>query len=318
MAGELAVLFDESYCYRIDHYLGKEMVQNLLTMRFSNLFFEPLWNRNFIESVEIEFKEDIGTGGRGGYFDKVGIVRDIIQNHLLQVMALTAMEPPLHCDDGDSVRNEKVKLLKAVAPINFDDVYLGQYVAGKGEKGYLEDETVPKGSKCATFACVTLFVKNPRWDGVPFIFTAGKALDERKCEVRIKFKPVPGASQMFHTSDAEMPRNQITLRLQPGELIQLTTNIKAPGFQTKPVGTTLDLSYQARYDVKVPEAYTRLILDVFHGRQAAFVRSDELEAAWTIFTPLLEQIEASSRRPTDYVFGTSAVDVIKQIKASRK
>jgi glucose-6-phosphate 1-dehydrogenase len=184
----LAAEFTEDYLYRIDHYLGKEMVQNLTVMRFANTWFEALWNRNYISNIQITFKEDIGTGGRGGYFDTNGIIRDVMQNHLLQVLSVIAMEPPIQVvgDDGNYLRDEKVKVLRAMTPIVLEDVVLGQYIGNDEgtEEGYLDDATVPEGSNCATFCTAVMFVNNARWAGVPFIMKAGKALNERKAEVR--------------------------------------------------------------------------------------------------------------------------------------
>ncbi len=184
-------LFEERELYRIDHYLGKEMVQNLIVLRFANKIFSKIWNRDSIESVMITFKENIGTEGRGGYFDEFGIIRDVLQNHLMQILSLVAMEPPIS-NNADEIRNEKVKVLRSIAEIQLDDAILGQYVGnpeGKTDdarKGYLEDPTVPAGSITPTFAACVLRVRNERWDGVPFILKAGKALNERKAEIRIQ------------------------------------------------------------------------------------------------------------------------------------
>lgn len=221
LSEDLGALFREDQLYRIDHYLGKEMVQNLLILRFGNILYEPLWNRDFINCVIITFKEDIGTQGRGGYFNKSGIIKDVIQNHLIQILSLVAMEPPVRCSGenySNYVRNEKVKVLRCIPPIQPEDVVLGQYVGGTNPKtgvseiGYLEDETVPSGSVTETFATVVLRVNNRRWDGVPFILKAGKALDERKAEVRIQFKKPPAATAMF--PNAAIPHNELVLRLQ--------------------------------------------------------------------------------------------------------
>ncbi|OQR87944.1 glucose-6-phosphate 1-dehydrogenase [Achlya hypogyna] len=299
-------IFPEDEIYRIDHYLGKEMVQNLLVLRFANVNFEPVWNSHHISSVVITFKEDIGTQGRGGYFDSYGIIRDVMQNHLLQVLSLIAMEPPVRCagdNFADHVRDEKVKLLRCIEPITLADTVLGQYVGNDKEEGYLDDKTVPQGSVTPTFATTVLRIKNTRWDGVPFIMKAGKALNERKAEVRIQFKPAPGASHMFPNID--IPRNELVLRLQPQEAMYMKTNVKSPGLNTVAVSSELDLTYHERYaNTHMPEAYTRLILDVLHGKQAAFVRDDELRAAWEIFTPLLHKIEEEKIQPLPYAFGS--------------
>ncbi|CAK5181008.1 unnamed protein product [Aphanomyces euteiches] len=302
----MGALYSEDEIYRIDHYLGKEMVQNLLLLRFSNSTLEPMWNRNHISSVTITFKEDIGTMGRGGYFDSYGIIRDVMQNHLLQVLSLVAMEPPVRCvgdNHANFVRDEKVEVLRCIEPVQLDDVVLGQYISNGKEPGYLDDKTVPKGSKAPTFCSLVLRVNNSRWEGVPFIMKAGKALDERKAEVRIQFKEAPGAAQMF--PNANIPRNALVLRLQPNEAVYLKTNVKSPGLRTVPMASELDLSYAARYaDTHMPDAYTRLLLDVLRGYQSMFVRDDELIAAWSIFTPLLQEIDAKQIKPLPYVFGS--------------
>lgn len=196
LSDHLSSLFTEDQLYRIDHYLGKEMVQNLMTIRFGNQLFNPTWNRQNIAAVKITFKEPFGTQGRGGYFDEFGIIRDVMQNHLLQILSLIAMEKPasVHPDD---IRDEKVKVLKCIEPISIDDVVLGQYVGnpdGEGDEklGYLDDESVPRGSNTPTYAMAVLRIKNERWDGVNFIMCCGKALNERKAEVRIQYHDVPG------------------------------------------------------------------------------------------------------------------------------
>lgn len=308
LSRDMGALYTEDEIYRIDHYLGKEMVQNLLVLRFANAIFEPIWNRNYISSVSITFKEDIGTQGRGGYFDNYGIIRDVMQNHLLQVLSLVAMEPPVLAsgkDYSNYIRDEKVKVLNCIQPIKLEDTVMGQYLgdAEKNEPGYLEDPTVPKGSVTPTFATVIMHVNNPRWDGVPFIMKAGKALNERKGEIRIQFKAPPGASHMF--PDVEIPLQELVLRLQPNEAVYMKVNVKSPGLATTAISSELDLSYNQRYEgTEVPDAYTRLILDVLRGKQAAFVRDDELRAAWKIFTPLLNEIETKKIKPLTYKFGS--------------
>lgn len=308
LSKDMSALYSEDEVYRIDHYLGKEMVQNLLILRFANAIFEPIWNRNYISSVMITFKEDIGTQGRGGYFDSYGIVRDVMQNHLLQVLSLIAMEPPVLAagkDYANYIRDEKVKVLNCIEPIKLENTVLGQYLgdADKGEPGYLEDPTVPKGSVTPTFATCVMYVNNPRWDGVPFIMKAGKALNERKGEIRIQFRAPPGASHMF--PGVQIPVQELVVRLQPDEAVYMKMNVKSPGLQTQAISSELDLSYAQRYEgAEVPDAYTRLILDVLRGKQAAFVRDDELRAAWKIFTPVLKEIESAKDKPLPYAFGS--------------
>lgn len=308
LSRDMSALYSEDYIYRIDHYLGKEMVQNLVILRFSNAIFEPLWNRNYIKSVMITFKEDFGTKGRGGYFDKYGIIRDVIQNHLLQVMSLVAMEPPIVVTGDDSavfVRDEKVKVLNCIDPIKLEDCVLGQYLAAPdgSEPAYTDDDGVPDDSVTPTFATVVMRIKNPRWDGVPFIIKAGKALNERKAEIRIQFKRAPGAEGMF--AGQEIHEQELVMKLQPDEAVYMKTNVKNPGLATKPVTSELDLSYKERFDrEEIFDAYTRLILEVIRGRQATFVRDDELKASWAIFTPLLHQIEKERIKPIPYKYGS--------------
>ena len=196
----LGELFTEDHLYRIDHYLGKEMVQNLICLRFANEFLEPLWNRDHVQCVLITFKEDFGTQGRGGYFDQSGIIRDILQNHLTQVLSLVAMEPPVRVSGpghSDYVRDAKVQLLECIPPVTVDEVVLGQYVGDGEHEGYLDDATVPNDSKTPTFCSAVMRIHNRRWDGVPFILKAGKALDDRKAEIRVQFRKPPAGEYMF-------------------------------------------------------------------------------------------------------------------------
>ncbi|XP_068185396.1 glucose-6-phosphate 1-dehydrogenase-like isoform X2 [Antennarius striatus] len=303
LSAHLSPLFTEDQIYRIDHYLGKEMVQNLMVLRFGNRIFGPIWNRDSVSCVILTFKESFGTQGRGGYFDDFGIIRDVMQNHLLQMLCLVAMEKPTSTSPAD-VRDEKVKVLKCIAPVAVSDVVLGQYTGdpeGNAESklGYLDDPTVPEGSRTPTFATAVLYVQNERWDGVPFILRCGKALNERKAEVRLQFTDVPG--DIF---DERCQRNELVVRVQPDEAIYLKMMTKRPGVYFSPEETELDLTYRSRYkNVKLPDAYERLILDVFCGNQMHFVRSDELREAWRIFTPLLHQIEAERPHPIPYKYG---------------
>jgi glucose-6-phosphate 1-dehydrogenase len=292
----------ETELYRIDHYLGKEMVKNLISLRFANLFFQAVWNRHSIQNVQITFKETIGTEGRGGYFDAFGIVRDVMQNHLLQILTLVAMEKPVSLA-ADDVRMEKVKVLRAIQPLKLSEMLLGQYVKSlDGAKpGYLDDTTVPKGSRTPTYAAAVFHVDNERWAGVPFILRCGKALNEAKTEVRIQFQDVPGA-QMFPTP---LSRNELVIRVQPNEAVYLKLMNKEPGLSFRQHISELDLSYKTRYTgVRISDAYESLLLDVLRGDQANFVRDDELETAWSIFTPVLHAIDAGTVNPESYPYGT--------------
>lgn len=298
---ELAPLFTEDELYRIDHYLGKEMVKNLLVLRFGNELLNAAWNNKHIKLVQISFKEAFGTEGRGGYFDEIGIIRDVMQNHILQVLTLLTMERPTSFDP-EAIRDEKVKVLKAIEEFDHNDVLLGQY--GKSEDGskpgYLDDDTVKSDSKCVTYAALGLKINNERWEGVPFVLRAGKALDESKVEIRIQYKPV--AKGMFK----EIQRNELVIRVQPNEAVYLKINSKIPGISTETSLTDLDLTYLTRYskDFWIPEAYEALIRDCYLGNHSNFVRDDELQISWALFTPLLNYLEGKDApTPEVYAYG---------------
>lgn len=302
---ELGFLFREDQIYRIDHYLGKEMVQNLMVLRFANAVFEPLWNRQNIKCVIITFKEPFGTKGRGGYFDKFGIIRDVMQNHLLQILSLIAMEPPVTMSAED-VRDEKVKLLRCISALKLEDLVLGQYGPDPSgsEPGYTDNDDVPDDTVTPTFATAVLHINNYRWKDCPFILKCGKALDTRKAEVRIQFKKPP--ADLF----SDLSPNELVLRVQPDEAVYLKMSMKKPGLKGGVAHSELDLSYSDRFGVgeekemNLPEAYERLIYDVVRGDHNLFVRSDELVAAWKIFTPVLHQIEEQKIKPVSYKFGS--------------
>jgi len=301
LAKGLAAELSETQMYRIDHYLGKEIAQAMMSLRFANSVFEPLWNRKHVEAVHICFKEDIGTMGRGGYFDEYGIIRDVMQNHLLQLLALVAMEPPIS-QAAEDVRNRKVDVLRSISPVRIEDVVVGQYGPGKGEPGYLEDKTVPEGSVTPTYAMLAMYINNPRWDGVPFILSAGKAMDEKKVDIRIQFKEVAGNIY----SGQHIKRNELVMRVQPDEAIYLRVMTKNPGLKNNIVDTDLLLSYKQRFEGggHLPDAYERLIYDALKGDSSLFVRDDELAAAWRIFTPVLQMLEGHEIQPDQYPFGT--------------
>jgi len=301
MMSALKEQWSEDETYRIDHYLGKEMVKNVLLLRFGNVWLESSFNKNFISNVQITFKEPFGTEGRGGYFDEFGIIRDVCQNHLLQTLSLLTMERPVSFSSED-VRDEKVKVLRCIPSIAREDTLLGQYVGADGKPGYLEDDTVPKGSVCPTFAALTLWINNPRWEGVPFIMKAGKALNEAKVEIRIQYKDVTAG--IFD----DIARNELVIRIQPSEAIYMKFNTKTPGLITRAIPTELDLTYKSRFaEAKIPEAYEALILDAFKGDHSNFVRDDELDVAWKIFTPLLHWIDGKdgeAPKPEEYPYGS--------------
>lgn len=291
----------EDETFRIDHYLGKEMVKNLLVLRFANVALNAFWDKNSISNVQITFKEPFGTEGRGGYFDEFGIIRDILQNHLLQVLSILTMERPVSFASED-IRDEKVKVLRAIPPVERSDTLLGQYVGANGKPGYLDDDTVPHNSVCPTYAATTLWIHNPRWEGVPFILKAGKALNEAKVEVRVQFKDV--TQGIFK----DISRNELVIRIQPSEAVYLKLNTKTPGLNTRAIPTEMDLTYKRRFtEAKIPEAYESLILDALKGDHSNFVRDDELDVAWKIFTPILHWIEGRngpSPKPVPYPYGS--------------
>ena len=301
LQADLSPLFKEEEIYRIDHYLGKELVKNLLVMRFGNQFLNSAWNRDNIQSIQISFKEPFGTEGRGGYFDNIGIIRDVMQNHLLQVLTLLTMERPVSFDP-EAIRDEKVKVLKAMAPFDPKDILIGQY--GKSEDGskpaYLDDETVKPGSKCVTFAAIAFQIENERWEGVPIVMRAGKALNEGKVEIRLQYKAV--ASGVFKN----IPHNELVIRIQPNEAVYMKFNAKTPGLSNATQVTDLDLTYSSRYkDFWIPEAYEALIRDALLGDHSNFVRDDELDVSWSLFTPLLNYLEGpDAPQPEIYPYGS--------------
>ncbi|XP_010939238.1 glucose-6-phosphate 1-dehydrogenase, chloroplastic isoform X1 [Elaeis guineensis] len=298
----------EDQIFRIDHYLGKELVENLSVLRFSNLVFEPLWSRKYIRNVQLIFSEDFGTEGRGGYFDNYGIIRDIMQNHLLQILALFAMETPVSLDAED-IRNEKVKVLRSMRTLKLDDVVVGQYKGhtkgGKSYPAYTDDPTVPKCSLTPTFAAAALFIDNARWDDVPFLMKAGKALHTRRAEIRVQFRHVPGNlyKRNFGT-DLDKATNELVIRVQPDEAIYLKINNKIPGLSMRLDRSNLNLLYSARYPREIPDAYERLLLDAIEGERRLFIRSDELDAAWALFTPVLKELEYKKIAPELYPYGS--------------
>lgn len=298
----------EDQIFRIDHYLGKELVENLSVLRFSNLIFEPLWSRQYIRNVQFLFSEDFGTEGRGGYFNNYGIIRDIMQNHLLQILALFAMETPVSLDAED-IRNEKVKVLRSMRPLQLDDVVIGQYKGhtkgGVAYPGYTDDKTVPKDSLTPTFAAAAIFIDNSRWDGVPFLMKAGKALNTRSAEIRVQFRHVPG--NLYNKnfgSDLDRATNELVIRVQPDEAVFLKINNKVPGLGMRLDRSNLNLLYSTRYSKEIPDAYERLLLDAIEGERRLFIRSDELDAAWSLFTPVLKEIEEKKIVPEYYPYGS--------------
>jgi glucose-6-phosphate 1-dehydrogenase len=282
--------FDESQVYRIDHYLGKETVQNLLVFRFANAMFETLWNRDHIESVMITVAEELGVEQRAGYYETAGALRDMVQSHLTQLLSLVAMEVPSALDAG-SIRAEKVKAIRAVAHIDADEVVFGQYVggsvAGQDAAGYHEEPGVAPDSRTETFVALRLELDNWRWQGVPFYLRTGKRMLRRLTEIEIKFRRAP--VWMFRTVGAEdLRRNTLLLTLQPDEGFSLFFDVKAPGEPFRMRRLPLHFNY-AQVFKRIPEAYQTLILDILMGDQTLFVHADEVEASWALYAPLLDE-----------------------------
>ena len=300
----LTSLFQESQIFRIDHYLGKETVQNILAFRFGNSLFEPIWNRRYIDHVQITVAEEVGVEHRGGYYEQAGALRDMIQNHLLQVLCLIAMEAPVSFA-SDEVRNKKVDVLHAIRPIHRDQIHQfavrGQYstgwIEGKQVTAYRREPDVATNSTTETFAALKLLIDNWRWQGVPFYLRTGKRLPARTSEVCISFRPVP--HQAFPAS-ALMDRrpNRLLIAIQPSEGILLRFEVKHPGPQMYLSPVLMQFYYREAFQAAPPEAYETLLLDIMRGDATLFMRADQAEAAWSVITPVLEAWQ--NIRPTDF------------------
>lgn len=306
LSEELAKVFPEEQTYRIDHYLGKEVIQNLMVLRFANAVFEPLWSRQFIERVDILWKEKIGVGGRGGYFDSYGIIRDVVQNHLIQILALIAMERPPDVQ-AVSVREQKARVLRDIGPLALNNLVMGQYGAGSVDgvrrPAYRDEESVRKDSVTPTYAACVLNVDNDRWRGVPFVISAGKGTDEAMSEVRLRFRAL--GSNIFCKAGTCPPANEFVIRIQPDEALFLKIMNKEPGLDVKLAETELNLKYKSTFAGHIPEAYECLLLDVLRGDRSLFISQEELAAAWDIFTPVLHEIESARVEPEIYAFGSA-------------
>jgi glucose-6-phosphate 1-dehydrogenase len=302
-------VFPESRIYRIDHYLGKETVQNLMALRFANALLEPVWNAGHIDHVQITVAETVGLSGRAGYYDTSGALRDMVQNHILQLLCLTAMEPPPSID-ADAVRDEKLKVLRALKPIDASNAaqvtVRGQYRAGASGggavPGYLE-ELGASTSKTETFVAIKAEIANWRWAGVPFYLRTGKRLEARESEIVVNFRPVPHS--IFGAGAGAIRANQLVIRLQPDEGVKLWLMIKDPGpggmrLQQVP----LDMSFAQAFGVRNPDSYERLLTDVVRGNQTLFMRRDEVEAAWAWIDPILAAWAASPELPKPYTAGS--------------
>lgn len=304
--------FAEEQVYRIDHYLGKETVQNLLVARFANAIFEPIWNREYVESVQITVAESVGVGSRGGYYDSSGALRDMIQNHTMQLLSLVAMEPPVSLDP-ESIRDEKVKVLKAIQPLRLgepgqEDVVRARYaeglMAGERVAGYLAEAGIPAESTTETYAALRLGINNWRWKGVPFYMRSGKRMARRVSEIAIQFKRPPGIL-FSENRQYDIASNVLVVQIQPDEGITLLANSKVPGLETRTQPIKMHFRYATTFGSNTPEAYERLILDAIVGDSTLFIRGDETEASWRLITPVLAHWEAIGERGMcDYAAGS--------------
>ncbi len=302
-------VFDERQIYRIDHYLGKETVQNLMALRFANSLFEPQWNAAHIDHIQITVAESLGVEGRAGYYDTSGAMRDMVQNHIFQLLCLVAMEPPMS-SDADAVRDEKLKVLKALSPIGGNKVnentVRGQYAAGASASGAVPayaDELDSGSSLTETFVAIKAEVNNWRWAGVPFYLRTGKRLAGRMSEIVVSFRPIPHS--IFDQAAGKVIANRLVIRLQPDEGVKLFLMIKDPGpggMRLKQI--PLDMSFEEAFGSRHPDAYERLLMDVIRGNATLFMRRDEVEAAWSWVDPILSAWKQSGEKPQSYTSGT--------------
>jgi glucose-6-phosphate 1-dehydrogenase len=300
----IGAVFREEQVYRIDHYLGKETVQDLLVQRFANAIFEPLWNRNFIDSVQITVAEEVGVGSRGGYYEQSGCLRDMIQNHTMQLVALTAMEPPVSLD-AEAIRDEKVKLLRAIQPLTVGpsgDVARAQYtsgmVGGKPAPGYLEETGIAPLSATETYVGLRLSINNWRWQGVPFFVRSGKRLARRVSEIAINFRRPPG-TLFAEGGRFDLAANTLSFQIQPDEGLSLILNTKIPGLETRTQPVKMSFRYATTFGSNTPEAYERLVLDAMIGDGTLFIRGDEAETSWKLCTPVLDYWRSVGRDGMD-------------------
>jgi glucose-6-phosphate 1-dehydrogenase len=314
---ELLSVLHESQIFRIDHYLGKETVQNMLAFRFANGLFEPIWNRNFIDYVQITAAEDMGIGRRAGYYDEAGALRDLVQNHMLQLLSLLCMEPPVTFD-ADEVRDEKVKVLHAVEPPPPDAVVRARYTAGMAEGkeavGYHEEEGVPDDSRTETYVALRLEVDNWRWAGVPIYLRTGKRLARKVTEIAVTLKPVPHLAFEAVGSVGVQP-NQIILAMQPNEGVSISLGAKIPGTRMRIRPVNMEFLYGTSFLSQSPEAYERLILDAMRGDATLFTRNDEVEAQWRIIDPILEGWEKDDTPLPTYPAGSQGPEEANSILA---
>lgn len=303
---ELLKFLSENQIYRIDHYLGKESVQNILVFRFANSIFESLWNNRYIDHVQITVGEDIGIGTRGKFFEEAGLLRDIIQNHMMQLLSLVAMEPPSNLS-ANSIRDEKVKVLQAIRTIDEHSCIRGQYgpgfVNGKPVLGYQQEANVNPKSSVETYVALRLFIDNWRWSGVPFYIRSGKRLPKKSSEIAITFKDPPGV--LFQNGAKKNDTNVLAIRIQPDEGTALKINCKVPGPSSPVQPVKMDFRYGSYFGVTPPEAYERLICDCMLGDSTLFAREDEVFSSWKLLTPVLEKWEKENPAPfPNYAAGT--------------
>lgn len=296
---QVHAVFREDQVYRIDHYLGKETVQNLMTFRFANAIFEPLWNRNYVDHVEISMLESVGVGHRAGYYDKAGVLRDMFQNHILQLLTLTAMEAP-SAFNAKALRDEKVKVLQSLRPVSPSDGVWGQY------RGYRDEEGVSSGSQTPTYIALKLYVDNWRWQGVPFYVRSGKKLAQKATEITLQFKQVP---HLIFPEKAGLVANSLSLCIQPDEGIHLHFETKIPGAGMRAAPVDMEFHYSDHFgEQALPEAYERLLIDAIQGDASLFARSDEIELAWHLVDPLTVDVEPVFYAPGSW--GPSAADAL--------